>query len=61
MRTVQAQLADAKQEMKDQAAEVQALQSRLDVANDKASKQEQKHSSLQVPCCTPPLYAICLY
>lgn len=45
---MQNQLADAKQEVQEQAAEVQALQSRLDAANDKAAKQQEIHSGLQV-------------
>ena len=49
VRAVQAQLADARQELQDQAAEAQALQSRLDAANKTASQKAQEHSSLQVP------------
>ena len=49
---MQAQLADARQEVQDQAAQAKALQSRLETANQKGTKQDQERSNLQVQPCT---------
>ena len=51
MRGLQAQLADARQQQKVQAAEQAALQARLQAANDQATAHDADKTKLQVSCC----------
>ncbi len=47
IRGLQAQLADARQEQKEQAADKAALQARLQAANDKSTAQDAEKGKLQ--------------
>ncbi len=47
IRGLQAQLADARQEQKEQAADKAALQARLQAANDKSAAQDTEKGKLQ--------------
>ncbi len=47
IRGLQAQLADARQEQKEQAADKAALQARLQAANDKSAAQDAEKGKLQ--------------
>ena len=48
MRGLQAQLADARQEQKEQAADTAAVQARLEAANVKSAAQDVETGKLQV-------------
>ena len=60
VRGLQAQLADARQQQKEQAADKAALQARLQAANDQATAHDAESSKLQVDAVHTHCF-VCLF